>query len=145
MSEEKPRIPGEAADELAERRAAEGLAEELEGRPSNGAPEGLLGAAAQLASARAPALSARAEARIATALFEDAPQRARRSRWVGAAAAIAVVVGIGIVAASRRAPPSVPEPAASRVSARELVAALFPKGSTPASRARAIAEGRALP
>jgi hypothetical protein len=143
VSEEKPPSPGEEADELAERHAAKGLAEGLEGRVPNGAPEDLLGAAAQVASARVPALSPQAKARIAGALFDDAPRRARGARWMGAAAALAVSVGIGLGVASLRAPPS--EPAASRASARELVVALFPKGSTPASRARAIAEGRASP
>ena len=145
MSEEKPPSPGEEADELAERHAAKGLAEGLEGRVPNGAPEDLLGAAAQVASARVPALSPQAKARIAGALFDDAPRRARGARWMGAAAALAVSVGIGLGVASLRAPPSELSPAASRASARELVVALFPKGSTPASRARAIAEGRASP
>lgn len=76
----------------------------------------------------------------------------RRGIWGGVALAIAFAAAMGWWLGSRRPAAREPQVATvamaapeARATARELVAALFPKGSTPASRARAMGEGRTAP
>lgn len=163
MSEKAPGPPPEPlrpSDELepldlGELRAARALAEALERRSAarEHGEEPALQAAALVASARAPALSEEARARIAEEIFgRRAPARRRWGWGLGVAAALAVAVfgtaNLFLVRAPartsaamlRQGDDSAQARALMREEARGLVASLLAQGATPAERARDIAE-----
>lgn len=69
------------------------------------------------------------------------------TRGIGVAIAVGIAAGGAMVwhLASRRSRPAELSVAQAHAQAHELVLALFPKDSTPATRARAIAERRGAP